>query len=244
MSGFYFGPLGGMVPLVVAAGVQVETARASSEFVSSGGVRYVQRGRAAPRTWNVSRQWQEPEWARMLDLAAHGLIGESWLYDVAGARENMIPAYMTAGTGGTVKVAGISLGAVSQTQLVRVPVLAGRLYTLSAWADYPVNTRVASYQINSDPVLPVGTPPGAGDRYSAASFTVPTDSIVSIRATQDRVSGLRLHDGPPDQAFYAGHGTPCRVAVSDPGKVLQMVRETAFSDYDVTLQEVGKAGFV
>lgn len=99
MASHFFGPLGSMERLVVSAGITTETARASSEFVSSGGVRYVQRGRTAPRSWTVGRQYQGPDWARLLGLAAHGLLEQCWLYDVAAARENMIPARLSAGGG-------------------------------------------------------------------------------------------------------------------------------------------------
>lgn len=238
MSGFYFGPLGGMVPLVVAAGVQVETARASSEFISSGGVRYVQRGRAAPRTWNVSRQWQEPEWARMLDLAAHGLIGESWLYDVAGARENMIPASMSAGSGATVLVNSIPMGALKVGHQVSLPVLAGRLYSVSAWS--LTSSNVANVFLDgtqSGSVIP-------SNGMGSYSFTPQKDSIAKIVVTGSSVSGLRMNEGAFDGKFTAGHGTPCRVFVRDPSRTLQLVAGETRSDYQVALVEVGKPGTV
>lgn len=238
MSGFYFGPLGGMVPLVVAAGVQVETARASSEFISSGGVRYVQRGRAAPRTWNVSRQWQEPEWSRMLDLAAHGLITEPWLYDVAGARENMIPSYMSVGKGELVTVDGLRMGAVTAGLEINLPVLAGRLYTLSAWSS--TDTNVASVELDSVSVGNVVVSNGRG----SASFTPTSDAMCTITITGAKTSGIRLNEGAFDGRFYPGHGTPCRVAVNDPGRTLQLMHRDTRSDYEVSLIEVGKPGTV
>lgn len=244
MAGFLFGPLGGMIPLVVSTGVNVETTRAFSEFVSSGGVRYVQTGRAAPRTWQISRSWQKPEWARLLSMAAHGLLSEPWLYDQAAARENMLPADRSAGQGTPVLVDGLPFGAIPESQVVRVPVLAGRLYTVSAWGDYLPNTRVASYQLGTSPIQPVGTPPGSGSRHSAASFVSPTDTIATLRITQPLVAGLRLHEGPPDNKFVSGYGTPCRVAVQDPARVLQMVTRETMSDYTVTLMEVGKPGTI
>lgn len=244
MAGFLFGPLGGMVPLVVSAGASVETARAFSEFVSSGGVRYVQTGRTSPRTWQVGRQWQKPEWARLLSMAAHGLLQEVWLYDQASARENMLASAYSNGAGAPVMVDGFPFGAIPESQVVRVPVLAGRLYTVSAWGDHPINTRVASYQLGSNPIQPVGTPPGSGTRYSAASFVPAADTVVTLRITQPMVSGLRLHEGPPDNKFMPGYGTPCRVAVQDPVRVLQMVTQETRSDYTATLTEVGKPGTI
>lgn len=236
MSGFYFGPLGAMRPLVVSAGVNVETGRGFSEFVSSGGVRHVQRGRAAPRTWQVARQWQGPDWVRLLSLAAHGLIGECWLYDVAAARQNMIPAQLAAGRGASVLVGGLPMGALSVGHTVRMPVLAGKLYSLSGWR--ASDGAMFTYAIGSATPVPVFCVGGNG----AASFTPATDATITITVTASDVSGIRLNEGPFDGVFHAGNGTPCRVAVKDPEQVLQMVTDKTRIDYTVTLLEVGKTG--
>lgn len=238
MAAFLFGPLGSMKAVVVSAGVTVESGRAVSEFVSAGGVRYVQRGRAAPRTWTVGRLWKEPEWARLFTMAAHGLLPECWFYDVAAARENMIPAQLAAGSGAGVLVGGLPLGAVPVGQVVRVPVLAGRLYSVSAWqtASGPLFT----YRLDGGPVTAVASAYGRG----SASFTPTADSILTITVTGAAISGLRANEGTFDGTFHAGYGTPCKVAVKDPERTLQMLTDHTRSDYTVTLMEVGKPGII
>lgn len=446
MSSHFFGPLGSMERVVVSAGVTTETARAFSEFISGGGVRHVQRGRAAPRSWTVGRVYQGPDWARLLGLAAHGLLPDCWLYDVAAARENMIPSQLSvgsnadtlirwvrrnlatnpsfesgAGMGGAVTSAGsavvgvstdwagsgtqslkisgngvleypgaypwggigpsvmtrmgvqagktytvsadfyqfvpqasswatgarcmwfgpsigaawgksadapnipgvhrikctftipagttsmaaaftlgskestgyfdrvlieegttdgtyfdgsapgaswdgipnasasvlagqdfypaqrVLVGGLPMTALrpghtVQVPVLAGRLYTASVWADESPGSQVATYQLGTQTPQSVLSAPGSGSRSCAASFTPMEDTIATITTTAQNTSGLRLHDGPPDGLYFAGHGTPCKVAVQDPVRTLHLVTEKVRSDYQVTLQEVGKPG--
>lgn len=226
-----------MVPLVVSAGVPVQTGRGFSEFVSSGGVRYVQAGRAAPRTWTVGRQWQDPEWVRLLSMAAHGLLGDCWLYDVAAARDNMLPAPLSHGAGVPVMVGGVSLGSLAIGHLVRVPVLAGRTYSVSAWCedDAPILT----YQ-NGDETGTVVSVAGSG----SASIMPMQDSVLEVSVARAGVSGLRINEGSFDGTFHPGFGTPCRVAVQDPARTLQMVTGDVRSDYEATLYEVGKPGTV
>lgn len=236
MSGFHFGPLGSMVPLVVSAGVNVEAGRGFSEFVSSGGVRYVQSGRAAPRTWTVGRQWQGPEWVRLLSLAAHGMLTDCWLYDVAAARENMLPAPLSHGTGVPVPVGGVDLGSLAVGHVARVPLLAGRTYSVSAWCvdEVPIFT----YQLGGEAIVTVQAVAGCG----SASFTPMKDTTVTVTVLRDGVSGLRINEGSFDGTFHPGFGTPCRVAVQDPARTLQMVTNETRSDFEVTLYEVGKTG--
>jgi len=238
MASHFFGPLGAMERLTVSAGVSTETSRSESEFVSSGGVRSFLRGRAAPRTWTVGRQYRGPDWARLLSLAAHGLLPQCWLYDVASARENMVPAQLAAGTGFLVQVNGLPMRAVASGHQVQVPVLAGRLYSVSAWQ--ASDQQMLTYQVGMDTPVPVSSFNGSG----AGSFTAPVDSILTVTVTSGSVSGLRVNEGPFDGAFHAGHGTPCKVAVQDPQRTLQLVTEQVRSDYQVTLMEVGKPGFI
>lgn len=236
MASHFFGPLGAMEQVKVSKGVTTETGRGSSEFVSSGGVRYVQRGRAAPRTWTVGRVYQGPGWARLFSMDAHGVLGQCWLYDVAEARENMVPANLSAGTGAPVPVDGLLLGALSPGQVVYLPVLAGRLYSVSAWrvADGPMLT----YQLGSAPKVFISSFGGSG----GASFTAQEGTILTLVITGAGVSGLRAVDGDWDGSYQSGHGTPCKVSVQDPARTLQLVTEQTRSDYTVTLLEVGKPG--
>lgn len=441
MSSHFFGPLGSMKPLTVSAGASVETSRAFSEFISSGGVRHIQRGRSAPRTWSAGRAYQGPDWARILGLAAHGVLPECWLYDVAEARENMIPSPLCVGknsdslvrwtrknymvnprfvgttptsaspgwstraqrtysspragvqrvsfdtapsTGGTtvtntlpqatfsggrwthsmlvknvgpqsetitlrhypagsfssdstsdpvvlapgdatrisvtsktvgpseaqwqvylychtyiagtafelsqplsefgptapplgsyfdgsfpnaswegsanasasilsgqavlpaerVSVDGLPLVALREGHSVKVPVLGGHLYTVSVWADASPGSSVASFQLGTESAKTVFSAPGQGHRSCAASFTPREDAIATITVTTAGASGLRLHEGAPDGKYFAGHGTPCKVAVKDPERTLQLVSREVRGDYQVTLVEVGQPGQV
>lgn len=235
MASHYFGPLGAMRPLVVSAGVAIETSRASSEFVSSGGVRHVQRGRAAPRTWTVGRQWQGSEWARTLSMAAHGLIGQCWLYDVAEARENMVPASLSAGVGPLVPVSGHQMKSLSLGHEVKIPALAGRLYSVSAWCEE--GGVMLTYE-SASASGSVSSLNGSG----SASFTPQADTILTVTVKRGAVSGLRINEGSFDGSYAPGYGTPCRVSVEDPQRTLQMVTDSTRSDYQVVLSEVGKPG--
>lgn len=245
MSGFFFGPLGAMIPMEVSAGVQVESGRALSELVTSGGVRYAQQGRNAPRTWTVGRLWQEPAWARLLTAAAHGLLGDVWLYDVAAARENMVPASLASGSGIRLPTDGLPLGSHAAGHTVTVPVLAGRLYTVSAWAGGSAGANVMSFKLGTGATEFVKSPPGTGHRQATGTIRTPSDGLLTVTLLAIGMTGLRVHDGPPDGRFYAGHGTPCKVAIQDPERTLQLVSEdTTRSDYQVTLLEVGKPGTI
>lgn len=243
MAAFLFGPLGFMSPVRVSAGVSVETARSLSELVTSGGVRYAQRGRRAPRTWQLGRMYEGPEWAALLSDAAHGLLPQCWLYDVAAARENMLPAEKSAGTGALVVVDGRPMGSLPAGHSATVPVLAGRSYTVSLWSAAAAGATVASVAPVSGAALSVTAPPGTGPRSCARSFTPLTDGSVTVTVSASGASGLRLHEGGPDGRFYSGYGTPCKVSVQDPARTLELVvdRDTK-SAYQVTILEVGRPG--
>lgn len=238
MASHFFGPLGSMEQLVVSSGVTTETARAQSEFVTSGGVRHLQQGRTAPRMWTVGRLYQGPGWARLLGLAAHGLLPQCWLYDVAEARENMVPARLAVGAGAPASVAGLPMGSLAVAHAVTVPVLAGRLYSVSAWSAQ--TGPILTYQLDDGPVISVVS----GQGFGASSVTPSADAVLTVRVTAVGVSGLRVHEGPFDGAFHAGHGTPCKVAVQDPARTLQLVTDQVRSDYQITLLEVGKPGAI
>lgn len=244
MSGFFFGPIDSMEPIEVSAGASIEFARGSSELVTSGGVRYMQSGRRAPRTWTVGRIWQEPAWARTLTASAQGLLGECWLYDVAAARENMVPANLSVGTGPRVMTDGLPLQTLTAGHSVTVPVLAGRMYTISAWASADPGEIVFSYRQDAGELVSVPLTPGSGHRQASSSFMAPTSGLLTVTILVGNATGLRVRDGAPDGRYYSGHGTPCKVAVRDPGRALQMLTTSTFSDYEVTLLEVGTPGFM
>lgn len=236
MTSHYFGPLGSMVPLSVSVGATVESARGSSEFISSGGVRYVQQGRVAPRTWLISRSWQTSEWVRMLEMAAHGLLGTCWLYDVAAAKANMVPAKYSAGDEPPVLVDGLKLGAVAPGTYFELPVLAGRLYSLSAWRE--TDGQMLTYRLSGQAPQVLSSALGNGGK----SFVPEVDSVLTITVPGAGVSGIRVVDGNWDGTYRSSSGTPCKVAVQDPSVALQLVTEQTRADYSVTLLEVGSPG--
>lgn len=237
MDTFFLGPLGSMQPVEVSKNLPISTQRGSSELITSGGVRYVQQGRRAPRSWVFSHNWQEPRWAKLLSLAAHGMLTDCWLYDVAAARENMLPATSSLGTGAPVPVEGISMGTLPAGHQVQVPVLAGRLYTVSGWT---LNAGTVLTASCSGVNITVEAVAGLAE----ASFTPTSDSILTVIVPQSGLSGLRVHDGAPDGRFMPGHGTPCKVAVQDPAQTLRLVTDRTYSDYEVTIYEVGKPGLI
>lgn len=235
-SPFYFGPLGRMERVWLDPGVEIQTSRGLSEWISSGGTRHVQLGRTAPRIWAGASEDQLPATIRLIGLAAHGLLDQCWLYDVAEARENMVPAGLSAGSGIPVPVDGLVMGALPPGQVVYLPVLAGRLYSVSAWR--AASGTMVTYQVGSAPKVTVESFNGSG----GASFTPIQDSILTLVVTGPGVSGLRAVDGDWDGTYQAGYGTPCKVAVQDPVRTLQLVTEQVRSDYSVTIMEVGKPG--
>lgn len=241
MSGFYFGPLGAMQPIVVSAGVSVASNRWFSELVTTGGVRYAQIGRSAPRTWTVGRLWQEPAWARLFNYASNGLLGDCWLYDVAKARENMIPARLCSGTETPVVVDGVPMGGLSAGHEITIPVLVDRMYTVAVWSQAVQGTTVAQYRVGSGALVNISAPEGTGYRQCAASVVPAEDTTISLKISGTGTSGATIHEGAPRGDFYATAGTPCKVAVQDPQRVLQMLAERDVrSDYEVTLMEVGR----
>lgn len=234
---FSFGTFpGGMADLVVSPSVQVSNQRSLKEGVSTGGVRWAQRARRNPRSWAVSRPWQDKGFIRRLAVAAHGLGGDVWLYDRACAQQNLLPARLSAGLGAAVTVAGMSLGAVTWTSCT-ARVLAGRVYTISAWA---ASGSPLSYTLPGGSLTAM---PTVVSRLSVVTFTPTVDGVVTLSRTTQVVSGVRIHEGIPDGTFYATEGTPCRVAVADPDRTYQLVTDTQTrTDYQVTLLEVGDTG--
>lgn len=237
-AAFSFGPLGAMTDLVVAPGVAPESGRDLSEFVTSGGVRYSQRTRRNPRRWAVSRVYQHPSFVKLLARASHGLLGVTYLYDRAIARQNLIPAHQSAGDGAQVVVDGAPMGAVRWPS-IRVALLAGRAYTVSCWS--PDDASPLSAKEGSLPAVPLAAPVNG---LSSLTLTPATDTVLTLqRLNNQTVAGIRVHEGIPDGAFYATAGTPSQVAVSDPKATYQLVTDTATSsDYAVDLIEVGLPG--
>lgn len=238
VAAFSFGPLGAMTDLVVAPGLSPQNERGISEFISSGGVRHVQVGRRNPRRWVVSRPWRDPKFWELLSLAGHGMLGATYLYDRTQAMLNMLPADLCKGSGAPVLVRGLPMGAVTTGAVRKVPVIAGRLYTVSAWTSGS-NGQVLSWHLGSGPAKQLSSLQG----FAEAAFTPTEDSILTVTVNRSDVSGLRVHEGAPDGGFKAGDGTPCRVVVKDPALTYQMViEESVNADVQVELIEVGLPG--
>ena len=97
--GVFLGPLGGLREVgEVQAGVQVASSRASSERVSLGGVRIVQRARRAPRTWSADLgRWRTPAQVAYVAACAQGSIpGPLYLLTPHAAVTNMLPGHIAA----------------------------------------------------------------------------------------------------------------------------------------------------
>lgn len=239
-AAFSFGPLGAMRDLKVSVGVSVEREGALSRFTSSGGFSYFQRPRRAPRSWLVGRLWKDPGFIKFLERAAHGLGGEVFLYDRAVARRNMLPAELSGTPGAGVVVDGASLAPVTWPR-VEVPLLAGRLYTISCWTPDTASPLTVLFT-GPGTRGPMATPDHKG--RSQMSFTPTQDGMLTLTRETQVVSGVRVHEGSPDGSFYATSGTPCRVAVEIPDETYQLVtdQETR-TDYRVTLREAGRTGY-
>lgn len=242
MSSHFVGPLGAMVPMVVSAGVGLETGRPRGELVTTGGVRWAQQSRRAPRTWTVGRLWQDPSWARMLQYAAQGIVKDCYLYDVAVARQNMLRSSECVGSGASVLVDGVPMGALATGTGPRAYLLAGRTVHVSCWTNAIPEAGVLSFT-HAGNTLTLQAPPGEGSRYAYATYTPMSDGVLTTQILGS-ISGLRVHEGTPDRSFQATQGTPCLVDVQDPSESLQLVvDEQTRIDYQVTLLEVGQPTF-
>lgn len=239
-AAFNFGPLGAMTALVVAPAPSIEREGSLSRFTSSGGVSYFQRPKRRPRSWTVSRPWKDQRFIKHLERAAHGLLGEVFLYDRAVARRNMLPAELAGLPGAGVVVDGAPMAPVTWT-IVKVPLLAGRLYTISCWSPGSVSPLTVAFT-GPGTRGPMATPDHLG--RAQMSFTPTVDGTLTLTRGTQIVSGVRVHEASPDGAFYATSGTPCRVAVEIPDETYQMIldRETRI-DYQVTLREAGRTGY-
>lgn len=238
-SAFSFGPLGAMTDLVVAPAVAVVNGRELKTTTTSRGVRWAQRARRNPRTWTVSRPWRDPAWARLLSLAAHGVGGDMWLYDRACARQNMLPATASVGTGASITTTDGPLGSVTWTTQ-QVGVIPGRTYTISGWSGVSgTRTLTGQWRTKSGTLLGSVTLTGVSGLGSVTA-TAPVDAAYILLSRVGSWTGVRVHEGVADGGFFLTEGTPSRVAVADPQRTYQMITDDATAtDYEVTIMEVG-----
>lgn len=241
MSSHFVGPLGAMVPMIVSAGGGIETSRPRGELVTTGGVRWAQQARRAPRSWTLSQLWQDPSWARMLQYAAQGIVKDCYLYDVAVARQNLLRSSECVGSGTPVLVDGVPMGALSTGAGPRAYLLSGRTVVVSCWTSATYGAGVLSFT-HAGKTTTLTAPPGTGTRYAYATYTPMSEGVLTTNIT-GVLSGLRVHEGAPDRSFQTTQGTPCLVEVVDPSESLQMVADQTRVDYQVTLNEVGQPTF-
>lgn len=242
MHTHYVGALGHMTPIELKRGASIATARPRGSFTTTGGVRIMQAARNAPRTWNVSHDFQDPAWARVLHYAAQGMIPECYLYDVAVARQNLLRSSECVGSGASVLVDGVPMGALSTGPGPRAYLLAGRTVNISCWTNAIPGAGVLSFT-HAGETISIPAPDGEGSRYVYATYTPPIDGVLVTQVTGS-VSGLRIHEGDPDRHFQSTLGTPCLIAVEDPAQTLQIVLTGRTEiDYQVTLLEVGEPTF-
>lgn len=228
-------------------GAAVAASRASLSFASSGGTVAVQRAQRSNRSWSIDFQLADPETVRWLALAASGLAGPVYLYDVSLAQTNMLDPRDVVGRvsgAATIRVEGVLLPTFASGYTLTRQLRAGISYWLGGYTSASAATNVLSYDIGAGAVN-VAAPTGTGSRAFSATFIPGADVTVTIAVLAGgaaKVTALRLTEGSVDSAgFMPGQNTPCQVSVSDP----QEVRQFAFSDrpgmsdYSVTMQEVG-----
>lgn len=228
--GFLLRVGGVWVPLAkVQIGATIEADRLSSELVTSGGTRFVQRAPKAPRTWNVSLTDNPTTW-RWLAHAAK-VAGDYRLYDVAAAKINLLPAELCTGAAaGITTNDGVSLGTLAAGAVATATPLRNTLYTLSGWTTAAAGATIATYNIGAGNVNIVA-PAGAGSRYWTVTFT-PADgaTFTYTQTTAANTTALRLSEGArtdttavTDLGYLAGERTPTQVSVKDPSRVLHLV---------------------
>ncbi|AEI11810.1 hypothetical protein [Cellulomonas gilvus] len=252
-SGFRFGSASNMIALPeVQAGVSVSSERPSRDIVMLSGSRYVQTAKRAARTWEVALSpWSPPSVVGTLTVAAQGLLDEAWLLDEAGARANMLAPEFTAGVVGEwVQVSGYpDFKELPTPTAFTVYCRSGVRYRLTGVTKAAAGAVLGTTRTDYGSPVNIVAPAGTGARPFTVSLA-PTYPQVEIAITSGLVAGLRLAQAVSGTTFadtggfLPGQGTPCRVQVVDPARVLQMLPLLGhgLSDYTVTLREVGIPG--
>jgi hypothetical protein len=229
----------------VDLGATVRSNRPASEMVTLGGTRYAQRAPRAPRSWEWNLGATSSESVRWLRLAAQGLVGEVWLYDLTLAQANMLDPRDVLGTDlgqPSIAVEAVQLGTFAAGHTITRLLRAGTPYTLSGWTSHTAGTTIATYSIGAGAVN-IPAPTGAGSRYWSVTFAPATDVSASLVVTvAGKTSGLRLTEGRVDTIqFMPGENTPCRVSVTDPNQALTLLFTSRLPllDQTITLLEVG-----
>lgn len=132
----FLGPLGELREVPSFPELEVSAERASSEWLTLGGSRVVQRGRRAHRSWSWGlRLFRPADLAWFTELASGGVVGPHYLYTSKAAAENLAPTQLQSGGSGV--VAGRRVLAVGDQEVRAwiVPVRPNTTYTLSALGD-------------------------------------------------------------------------------------------------------------
>lgn len=142
----FLGPLGELREVPSFPELEVSAERASSEWLTLGGSRVVQRGRRAHRSWSWGlRLFRPADLAWFTELASGGVVGPHYLYTSKAAVENLAPPLLQSGGSGVVanrRVLAVGDEAVGTSR--QVPVLPGRAYHLSALGDGSGSVTVAA----------------------------------------------------------------------------------------------------
>lgn len=237
----------------VEPGVDTTPNRASSDFTSVDGVRWVQKAMRGPRDWSLSYKYATPEAIAALTVAVD-IASDVLLLDSTLAQANMLtPAdcYGTGQTAAVVDCGGVPLRALDLTsgKTVTASVRSGVTYYARLWGGtegaaigsvaYPGGTQA----LVASPLWPDTWPDIWPSTGSLAPFTPTSDgtAMITLAAGTVGASGLMLTQDVPADHFMAGTSMPCRVSVDDPARTVNFAWPTqyAWSDYTVSVREVG-----
>jgi hypothetical protein len=230
----------------VDLGSKFAGARAVSEWTSLGGVRRRQRSARMSRVWSWNLSSASAQTARWVVLAAQGLAGEVWLYDLAAAQANMLdPRDVVGRVSGqpTISVDGVAMRTFAAGYTLTRKLRAAQIYTLSGWTSHTHGVAIGTYDVGAGAV-DIVAPAGAGSRYWEIVFTPTADVTATFVVTvASKTSGLRLTEGARVDTirFMPGENTPCQVSVDDPERTLKFLfsGQLPLTDYTVSLVEVG-----
>lgn len=235
----------------VVPGSSRTTTRPRSELVTVDGYQWAQQAPRGPREWSLSLTYAPAAVVAALALAAEAP-GEVWLHDDAAARANMLhPAdcYGTDPAEPVLDCGGVPLRALTVGVEVAAPVRGGTVTRLSCWTDADPGEDLVdvTFPGDGDPdEVTLSAPAGFGPRRAEVAFSAVSDGTVTVTPLAGvAVTGLALTEGPGTDRWLAGERTPCRVAVLDHDRVLNLLPTrngdplASRSDYAVTVREVG-----
>lgn len=239
----------------VEPGVDVTPNRASSDFTSVDGVRWIQQApTAGPRDWSMSYKFATPDAVSLLAVAAD-VTQDVWLLDSTLAQSNMldpVDCYGTNPAAAVVDCGGVPLRALDLTaaKTVGTKVRSGVTYFARLWGGpdgatvgsvtYPGGTQSLVSTVTFPDIWPEDWPTQTG---LVAPFTPTADGIATINlvAGTAGASGLMLTQDIPADHYMAGMKMPCQVSVGDPTRTTNFAwsDQYAWSDYAVSVREVG-----